>query len=135
MSLQTLLYHHQRSDIHNGQSNTGKYITSYGKDKMYEYVGGDAYNYIIEAALRGGEISGAKTAKAIYFAASGIMFVLSVSLCGTEYEKKQPNHYLNNPHVAQAVEEQVSEQEKSAEAPEGEMKENSDTQETEEERQ
>lgn len=46
---------------------------------MQEYVGGDAYNFIIEASLRGGEISGALTAKAIYFAAAGILAVLSVS--------------------------------------------------------
>lgn len=31
-----------------------------------EYVGGDAYNLIIEAAIRGGEISGAKISKTIY---------------------------------------------------------------------
>ena len=61
-----------------------KYIKSYGDNKMYEYVGGDAYNYIIEASLRGGEIAGAKTAKAIYFAASGILFVFSLSLLTTD---------------------------------------------------
>lgn len=42
-----------------------------------EYVGGDAYNYIIEASLRGGEIAGGKTARAIYFSAGGLLFVLS----------------------------------------------------------
>ena len=56
-----------------------KYIKSYGEGKMYEYVGGDAYNYIIEASLRGGEIAGAKTARAVYFAVAGILFVLSVA--------------------------------------------------------
>lgn len=33
-----------------------------------EYVGGDAYNFIIEAALRGGQISGAKVTKCVYVA-------------------------------------------------------------------
>ena len=61
-----------------------KYIRSYGENKMYEYVGGDAYNYIIEASLRGGEIAGAKTARAIYFAAAGILSVLSVAFLGDE---------------------------------------------------
>ena len=61
-----------------------KYIRSYGDGKMYEYVGGDAYNYIIEASLRGGEIAGAKTAKAIYFAAAGILLVLSLSFLTTD---------------------------------------------------
>ncbi|MBQ9324590.1 MAG: hypothetical protein IJ246_02345 [Clostridia bacterium] len=46
---------------------------------MKEYVGGDAYNYIIEAALRGGEIAGAKIIKAVYFAAAGIITILSLS--------------------------------------------------------
>ena len=66
-----------------------KYIKSYGDGKMYEYVGGDAYNYIIEASLRGGEIAGAKTAKAIYFAAAGILFVLSLSFLATDEGKDE----------------------------------------------
>ena len=66
-----------------------KYIKSYGNGKMYEYVGGDAYNYIIEASLRGGEIAGAKTARAVYFAAAGILFVLSVSFLKMEEGKEE----------------------------------------------
>jgi len=37
-----------------------------------EYVGGDAYNFIIESAIRGGEISGAITSRAIYSKAATI---------------------------------------------------------------
>jgi len=37
-----------------------------------EYVGGDAYNFIIEAGIRGGEISGATTSRAIYASAATI---------------------------------------------------------------
>ena len=66
-----------------------KYIKSYGDGKMYEYVGGDAYNYIIEASLRGGEIAGAKTAKAVYFAAAGILFVLSLSFIASDEGKDE----------------------------------------------
>ena len=65
-----------------------KYIKSYGDGRMHEYVGGDAYNYIIEASLRGGEIAGAKTAKAIYFCAAGILAVLSLSFITADEEKK-----------------------------------------------
>ena len=54
-----------------------KYIKSYGTDKMTEYVGGDAYNFIIEASLRGGEIAGAMTAKAIYFGVAAILGAFS----------------------------------------------------------
>ncbi len=37
-----------------------------------EYVGGDAYNGIIESSIKGGEISGATSAKSIYIC-SGII--------------------------------------------------------------
>ena len=57
-----------------------KYIKSYGTGKMTEYVGGDAYNFIIEASLRGGEISGALTAKAVYFATAALLGIVSLSL-------------------------------------------------------
>lgn len=67
----------------------GKYIKSYGDGSMYEYVGGDAYNYIIEASLRGGEISGAKTARAIYFGAAGILLVLSVLFLSPDEGKEK----------------------------------------------
>ena len=60
-----------------------KYISSYGSNKMTEYVGGDAYNFIIEASLRGGEISGALTAKAIYFAVAAVLTVISLSFLGS----------------------------------------------------
>ncbi len=33
---------------------------------IHEYVGGDAYNGIIEAGIRGGKIAGAAAAKAVY---------------------------------------------------------------------
>ena len=54
---------------------------------MYEYVGGDAYNYIVEASLRGGEISGALTAKAIYFGIAGILLILSLSFLDSDDKK------------------------------------------------
>ncbi len=40
--------------------------------KIEEYVGGDAYNGIIEASIRGGEIAGATMAKSIYIC-SGVV--------------------------------------------------------------
>ena len=42
-----------------------------------EYGGGDAYNLIIEASIRGGEIAGATVAKAVY-----IVFGVFLMLCG-----------------------------------------------------
>ena len=49
----------------------------YGGDYT-EYVGGDAYNFQIEASLRGGQIAGARAEKAIYL--TGGLMVLVGSL-------------------------------------------------------
>lgn len=48
-----------------GVSIPSDYISSYS---MTEYVGGDAYNFIIEAGLRGGRIAGAMITKCVYIA-------------------------------------------------------------------
>jgi hypothetical protein len=51
-----------------------------------KYVGGDAYNYQIEASLRGGEIAGAMVAKAVYLTGGLILFFgSSIAL---EFSKK-----------------------------------------------
>lgn len=48
-------------------------------DNGYEaYVGGDAYNIQIEAALRGGQIAGGISQRAIYISASGLILVISL---------------------------------------------------------
>ncbi|MBR2571700.1 MAG: hypothetical protein IKE30_06175, partial [Clostridia bacterium] len=65
-----------------------KYIRSWGEGRMTEYVGGDAYNFIIEASLRGGEIAGAYASKALYLGFSGILFVLSLSLMSSDPKRK-----------------------------------------------
>ena len=44
-----------------------------------EYVGGDAYNYIIGASLVGGEIAGAKTQKAIFISVG--LLIICLGLC------------------------------------------------------
>lgn len=46
-----------------GVSIPSDYISSYS---MTEYVGGDAYNFIIEASLRGGRIAGAMITNCLY---------------------------------------------------------------------
>lgn len=45
-----------------------------------EYINGDAYNYIIEASLRGGFISGAQTSKAVYLTGSFLLLIISASV-------------------------------------------------------
>lgn len=52
---------------------TGAFGSEWERDKYTEYVGGDAYNIIIEASLRGGIIAGRTVAKTI-FIVSGIVF-------------------------------------------------------------
>ena len=59
-----------------------RYISTWGSNKMTEYVGGDAYNFIIEAALRGGEISGAMTRQAIFYAVGAVLGVLGLACLG-----------------------------------------------------
>ena len=55
---------------------------TFSDDGYTEYVGGDAYNYQIEASLRGGQIAGAKTQKAIYISVGCLIFVISMfGLC------------------------------------------------------
>lgn len=50
------------------------YISSYS---MTEYVGGDAYNFIIEACLRGGKIAAAQISKGIYIGGGLIIACMS----------------------------------------------------------
>jgi hypothetical protein len=46
------------------------------------YIGGDAYNYQIEASIRAGEIAGSKTAKALYLTGGIVVFVGSLIAYG-----------------------------------------------------
>lgn len=67
-----------------------KEISSYNFDgNGYEiYVGGDAYNIIIEAALRGGQISGATASRATYISGACILFLISGFGLAAEFGKK-----------------------------------------------
>ena len=60
---------------------------SYSDDGYTEYVGGDAYNIIIEAGLRGGEIAGGKAAKAVCFSASALLLFFSLALLADDQGK------------------------------------------------
>ena len=56
-----------------------------------EYVGGDAYNYIIGASLVGGEIAGAKTQKAVFISVGSLIFVLGLLAYSSSKEKIEEN--------------------------------------------
>lgn len=57
-----------------------------------EYVGGDAYNYIIEAGIRGGEISGTSTSKAIYIVGGSIICFISLMNLTEKDKFKEENN-------------------------------------------
>ena len=72
-----------------GVRTPSSYISSYA---MTEYVGGDAYNFIIEACMRGGRIGGAVAAKAVYICAGFVvacMSALKINVIKPEKEKNK----------------------------------------------
>lgn len=58
---------------------------------LEEYVGGDAYNAMIEASIRGGEIAAAKTSKTIYICSGTITMAIGllISAIGTAQKKEK----------------------------------------------
>lgn len=76
---------------------------SYSKNGYEEYVGGDAYNYIIEASLRGGEIAGAKAQKAIFISAGSVLLIISLFGLNFSSRFRQPSQqYTSTVSVKQA---------------------------------
>ena len=60
------------------------------------YVGGDAYNFIIEASIRGGEISGGTAARAVYIGSGGIILSGSLIVFGTILDKEKAGKKLED---------------------------------------
>ena len=58
---------------------------------LEEYVGGDAYNAMIEASIRGGEIAAAKTRKTIYISRATITMAIGLLIVATGTNKKKEN--------------------------------------------
>lgn len=69
---------------------TWKISSKHGDEQYTEYVGGDAYNIIIEASLRGGIISGRTAAKAIYEVGGIIVLIAGIAFIVAS------NKYRNN---------------------------------------
>lgn len=61
------------------------------------YVGGDAYNFIIEASIRGGEIAGRNAARATYLTGGFIMVTGSLITLGVALDKEKKEHHLQAP--------------------------------------
>ena len=63
---------------------------------LKEYVGGDAYNAMIEASLGGGEIAAAKISKTVYIC-SGVLTISMGALIDTiEIMNKRENKKMEN---------------------------------------
>jgi len=60
------------------------------------YIGGDAYNYQIEASIRAGEIAGAKTAKAVYLIGGMIIFFGSLIAFEFSNESSKSQKYSSS---------------------------------------
>ena len=58
---------------------------------LEEYVGGDAYNAMIEASIRGGEIAAAKTSETIYICSGTITMAIGLLIVATGTNKKKEN--------------------------------------------
>lgn len=70
---------------------------NYDGNGYKEYVGGDAYNIQIEASLRGGIIAGKVTARAVYFSAAGLTFVISLMGLAKSNNESEQNTKTNTP--------------------------------------
>lgn len=65
-----------------------------GKDNysvIEEYVGGDAYNYIIGASLVGGKTSGILVMKAVFIAVGALVFCMGLISLSFVKEKENPS--------------------------------------------
>lgn len=110
----------------------GTYLTTYASldgaaidgdtaSSIREYVGGDAYNYIIGASLVGAKISGLIMAKAVYTAAGVLVICLGLIclFCGPKEPRiKKPEKIVSAPEKADETTEEVSTEEAAQEAEE-----------------
>ena len=60
----------------------------------HRYVGGDAYNFIIEASIRGGEIAGGRSARATYLTGGFIMATGSLIALGVSLDKEKEREQM-----------------------------------------
>ena len=110
----------------------GTYLTTYASldgaaidgdtaSSIREYVGGDAYNYIIGASLVGAKISGLIMAKAVYTAAGVLVICLGLIclFCGPKEPRiKKPEKIVSAPEKVDETTEEVSTEEAAQKAEE-----------------
>ena len=110
----------------------GTYLTTYASldgaaidgdtaSSIREYVGGDAYNYIIGASLVGAKNSGLIMAKAVYTATGVLVICLGLIclFCGPKEPRiKKPEKIVSAPEKADETTEEVSTEEAAQKAEE-----------------
>ena len=69
---------------------TYSFMEDSGYSVIEEYVGGDAYNYIIGAALVAGEIAGVMVQKAIFISVGLLIFCIGLLKC-TRHDNEKKN--------------------------------------------
>lgn len=72
---------------------------SYSSNGYTEYVGGDAYNIQIEASLRGGEIAGGTTARAVYISFGIVLLFLSLVFDSMNIKPSTNTNFANIKNV------------------------------------
>lgn len=77
-------------EILNGRS-TDNYVFDNKYSSIDEYVGGDAYNYIIGASLVAGKITGAMVAKTIFIVGGSMCICFGMTLMMLMKKKDNPN--------------------------------------------
>lgn len=60
-----------------------------GEEGSIQYVGGDAYNFLIESSIRGGEIAGTTAARAVYFTGGALAVTLGAIAFASELDRKE----------------------------------------------
>lgn len=72
-----------------------------------EYVGGDAYNFIIGATLIAGKISGTMTTKAIFIVGGALCLCLGITLALLQKKEAAPENSVAAPKAVDNVDEHV----------------------------
>lgn len=71
------------------------FADDWGSQYGNEYVGGDAYNYQIEASLRGGYVSGILTLKSIFIGTGIIILIISIYEHSKSKQSNKVSELLN----------------------------------------
>lgn len=87
---------------------TAYYVFDNKYSAIDEYVGGDAYNYIIGATLVAGKISGAMTTKAIFIVGGALCLCFGLTFRMLQKKKEASESAISNAVTEEAKQEEQS---------------------------